>query len=165
MFVPVSILMRNISFWNTVKVEEIVLKDPHYKNIAYFDGCNRNKSSTNVHEIPEKNHKLSNDKVHWLREDCSLSFVLSSFQGLKVLKGKKNLASSHLKRTLLMVQAEALLDGASLSQAEEALQIFEKVSVQTISSFWILCQARKLSGFSVILGFFSWVDSRLGIVL
>ena len=62
---------------------------------------------------------------------CFLLF--SIFKGIKILKVKKNLASSQLKRALLIVQAKALLDGASVGEAEEALQIYKKVSFFFIS--------------------------------
>ncbi|XP_038077284.1 tetratricopeptide repeat protein 37-like [Patiria miniata] len=52
--------------------------------------------------------------------------VESSKEGLKVLTVSKQLAASQLKRALLTVQADALLDAGTRSQAQKALQIYQK---------------------------------------
>ncbi|XP_022086951.1 tetratricopeptide repeat protein 37-like [Acanthaster planci] len=60
--------------------------------------------------------------------------VESTHEGMKALTGNKKLAASRLKRELLMVQADALLDAGTLTQTQKALQIYEKLLEQTEDS-------------------------------
>ncbi|XP_033634939.1 tetratricopeptide repeat protein 37-like [Asterias rubens] len=93
------------------------------------------KEYTTARDSLQRGLQTCRDNVHgWLylartqlyTHDSQAS-VDSTKTGIKILKVKKNLASSQLKRALLIVQAKALLDGASVGEAEEALQIYKKL--------------------------------------